>query len=268
MRIDTVMDMLSDGLRHLFFPRRCALCAELKPELTQMSPLCPECRAAWRAELAAVCTSCGEIAMRCRCAPKSAGADALSELDGARLRFYHLLPYRPGKRNSPAARILLRLKTKRDADALAFLASQMAPLCECAVNENTETGAPAINGSRADWLFTYTPRSRHAAAENGFDQAEELARTLSRLTGIPVRRCFVRIRGRNTAQKTLDTAGRRENAQKSYRLKPGTELRGKRVLLVDDILTTGATVTACAGMLLDAGAAVCVCLTAAKTDRS
>lgn len=81
----------------------------------------------------------------------------------------------------------------------------------------------------------------------------QLARRLGILWGIPVETPLYVVRG-TAAQKTLDRAERMRNARKAYACRTGADLGGKRVLLVDDIITTGATVSACALALLKAGA--------------
>lgn len=80
-----------------------------------------------------------------------------------------------------------------------------------------------------------------------------LARRLGILWGLPVETPLYVVRG-TQAQKELDRAGRIQNARKAYACRTDTDLGGKRVLLVDDIITTGATVSACALALLKAGA--------------
>lgn len=80
-----------------------------------------------------------------------------------------------------------------------------------------------------------------------------LARRLGILFQIPVRTPLYVKRG-TKAQKSLSRTERLENAKKAYRCRPGVDLSGKRVLLVDDIITTGATVSSCALALLQAGA--------------
>lgn len=80
-----------------------------------------------------------------------------------------------------------------------------------------------------------------------------LARRLGILLQIPVVQGLRTVRGA-TQQKTLTRAQRAENARHAYAVRPGLDLGGKRVLLVDDIITTGATVSACALALLGAGA--------------
>ena len=79
-----------------------------------------------------------------------------------------------------------------------------------------------------------------------------LARRLGAVLGVPVVRALRTRRG--AAQKGLGRAGRMRNARRAYACRPGTDLSGKRVLLVDDIITTGATASACALALLQAGA--------------
>ena len=79
-----------------------------------------------------------------------------------------------------------------------------------------------------------------------------LARRLGAVLGVPVVQAL-RTR-RSAAQKQLGRAGRMQNAKNAYACRPGTDLSGKRVLLVDDIITTGATASACALALLQAGA--------------
>jgi predicted amidophosphoribosyltransferase len=94
-----------------------------------------------------------------------------------------------------------------------------------------------------------------------------MAKRLSRYTGIPMISCLERMSGSDTAQKTLGAAQRSENAQGSYVLSRRfqADLRGKSVVIIDDIATTGATLAACASMLKEAGAVQVIALTAAKT---
>lgn len=80
-----------------------------------------------------------------------------------------------------------------------------------------------------------------------------LARRLGILFNIPVVTPLRTVRGA-TAQKGLTRQQRLENARKAYVCRPNADLEGKRVLLVDDIITTGATVSSCGLALLQAGA--------------
>ena len=80
-----------------------------------------------------------------------------------------------------------------------------------------------------------------------------MADRLGRVLGIPVRRALTTTRAMRP-QKSLDRAARLLNTRGAYACRPGTDLIGQRVLLVDDIITTGATASACALALLQAGA--------------
>ena len=80
-----------------------------------------------------------------------------------------------------------------------------------------------------------------------------LARRLSAVLGIPVvTPLYIKNPGR--PQKELNREERLRRAKAAFACRPGTDLTGKRVLLVDDIITTGATASACAAALLQVGA--------------
>jgi len=100
----------------------------------------------------------------------------------------------------------------------------------------------------------------------GFNQSRLLARHLARRTGLPlispVRRC------RATAPQTgMSNAGRRANVAGAFDVPRPASVRDLRLLLIDDVLTTGATASACAAALKKAGAAYVAVLTVARTDR-
>lgn len=80
-----------------------------------------------------------------------------------------------------------------------------------------------------------------------------LAKRFSRVLGIPTA-SPLRTTRKMQPQKDLDLAERLRNTKDAYACRPGTDLSGQRVLLVDDIITTGATVSACALALLQGGA--------------
>jgi len=89
-----------------------------------------------------------------------------------------------------------------------------------------------------------------------FNQAAELARTISALSGVPVSHEALK-RVRATAQQVgLDQSERAANVEGAFRVpaEQRTELRGRRLVLIDDVLTSGATVDTCARALLRAGA--------------
>ena len=103
-------------------------------------------------------------------------------------------------------------------------------------------------------LLTWVPVSRMRRFTRGYDQVELLAEAVGHELGMtPV--CTLRKIRHNRPQSRIDgQAERRANVLGAYRLTDSGSLQGKRVLLLDDIITTGATAGECARMLLTAGA--------------
>lgn len=96
------------------------------------------------------------------------------------------------------------------------------------------------------------PLSRKRLRERGFNQAEVMAKQLSEKMGIEYMSCVYRCR-HTLAQSTLKREERLENIKDAF-LADRKKVTGKRILLVDDIHTTGATMNACAKELIQKGA--------------
>ncbi len=110
--------------------------------------------------------------------------------------------------------------------------------------------------------FVPMPASRKKA--RGYNQSRELCQEFSLLTGIPMIDVLVRIKD-NTKQSTLNAKQRAENIQGSFATISKGQIKHKDILIIDDVLTTGATANECAKVLNKAGAnSVCV-LSLAKT---
>lgn len=97
------------------------------------------------------------------------------------------------------------------------------------------------------------PLDRSRARRRGFNQATLLAAELSRLTGWPVRDRGLARRRANRRQAELGRAERLANVLAAYYWEPGIPAAGRPVVLVDDVLTTGATAAACAAAIEAAG---------------
>ena len=103
-------------------------------------------------------------------------------------------------------------------------------------------------------VLTWVPVSRRRKRERGYDQVELLAAAVSAELGIQAEPLLEKFRD-NRANSGLKTpAERRANVLGVYRAVAPEKLRGKRVLLLDDIVTTGATASECARVLMTAGA--------------
>lgn len=113
-------------------------------------------------------------------------------------------------------------------------------------------------------LITWAPLHPKRRKKRGYDQAELLARRVGELSGLPVAGTLEKVRATATQSQTGEDEARRANVQGAYRALPGLDLTGKRVALIDDVATSGATLSECAAALRQAGAASVVGLTFAR----
>ena len=113
-------------------------------------------------------------------------------------------------------------------------------------------------------IISWTPVSRQRLRSRGYDQSELLAREISDRLGIPCMRLLVKQRHTRPQSLTKNADQRRENVKGAYRCSDSETARGKHILLVDDILTSGSTLSECARMLKEAGAAEVSAVTVAR----
>ena len=100
----------------------------------------------------------------------------------------------------------------------------------------------------------WVPVSRKRRRKRGYDQAELLAKATARELGRRAEPLLEKFRDIPPQSGIQDAARRRANVLGVYRMRPGAAVQGKRVLLIDDILTTGATLGEAARVLMQAGA--------------
>ena len=112
-------------------------------------------------------------------------------------------------------------------------------------------------------VITWVPLSRKRLRRRGYDQSRLLAQRLVQEVGVPCEHLLKKVRN-TTAQSGLNgESERRANVLGAYTMCPGVSVAGRRVLLVDDVVTTGATLSECARVLRTAGATEVVCVTVA-----
>ena len=113
------------------------------------------------------------------------------------------------------------------------------------------------------WIVTYPPRSLNNLLKTGFDHGEILAVELARVLQVECRKTL--LRNSSKKQKELDSKERLDNAAEAFSVIPGSVSEGEKFILVDDVITTGATMSAAADLLYQNGAAIVVPTAAART---
>ncbi len=103
-------------------------------------------------------------------------------------------------------------------------------------------------------VITWVPVSRRRRRQRGYDQVELIARSVSRELGLPLAACLIKHIDTKPNSGLTTAEERRANVLGAYRLTDGACVEGKRILLLDDIVTTGATSSECARVLLSGGA--------------
>lgn len=114
-------------------------------------------------------------------------------------------------------------------------------------------------------LVTWAPLSCWRYYRRGYDQARLLAQEAALLYRLKAVRLLRKVR-HTKAQSSLSREARWENVKGAYGLARDVQVAGKRILLVDDVITTGATLSACGAVLLAAGAKEVVCATLARSQ--
>ena len=112
-------------------------------------------------------------------------------------------------------------------------------------------------------ILTWVPISLRRKWRRGYDQVERIARSCAKELGVTPVSVLKKTRHNPQQSSLRDFSARKANVLGVYRITDPAMIAGKRILLLDDILTTGATVSECARTLLSAGAKEVICATVA-----
>lgn len=218
----------------LLYPAHCAICRHAVMN-RQSRPICRACDAQIRRVQAPCCTICSR--------PFDAIMDSAicANCSDRELHFEAAVGV---IRNGPLIRDLIhRFKYSGHRDLMPLLGGWIVEgLAE-----------PRLKLELADALVP-VPLHPTRRRERGFNQAELLASALSKASGKPVRRCLRRTRS-TTTQTQFDRKQRMRNLRDAFELIKNADVTDLDLILVDDVLTTGATLDECARVLMLAGAA-------------
>lgn len=244
-----------DAIASMLFPAPCRLCEALLDSARRV-PICEACLASLTTQKGSqqgpMCSVCGRVLVSaqaasaavvlCRlCLQQTYGFDrarSYAAYDGAMVRAITLLKYEP-----------------------------MAPLGAWFADRLAEMLRAEFGTVAAD-VVVPVPLHRARQRQRGYNQAELIARPLARLLGLPFRSALlVRTKPRPDKLK-LSLHERWETVRGAFAARPGSQVDNLRVLLVDDVVTTGATLDACARALRAAGASEVFGVTVARVSSS
>lgn len=124
--------------------------------------------------------------------------------------------------------------------------------------------ASFLNEEHAHAVLVPVPLHRQRRRERGFNQSLLLAQALAKFWNLSVQPQALRRIRFTKSQATLDAAARWENVNGAFAPGPNLDLQGRLIFLIDDVFTTGATMTACASALKTAGASRVIGIALAK----
>ena len=156
----------------------------------------------------------------------------------------------------------------RDAVRECIHRFKFTPVCAYGTPLGLLTAQCAQNqgGIEADCV-TWVPLSRKRRRERGFDQAQLMADEVGKQLGLPVERLLIKKRDTQRQSRLTEHSRRKANVLGAYEVSTDCALLGKCILLVDDVVTSGATLSSCALAMKEAGAAQVWCVTLAQAGK-
>ena len=218
------------------------ICGAVLPDAENETAFCPKCLLEYEKLGRAVCGKCGKREKECLCVPE--------KLWGKLSFSVHLFAYE----SVLSKQIVFGLKRKNLTVLQNFLSAELTKRLSAY--------------DLSDYTVTYAPRKPKSVREYGFDQAEILAKNIAKACDLPFETIFRHARF-SKLQKELNAKERAENAEKSYTLRTDTVRETEGLLIVDDVMTTGSTLSALVSLAKTAGydkvAVVCVAKTVGRT---
>lgn len=220
------MKSVKEFLLNLFFPPKCAFCRAVLNGDREKTGFCAECEKSLPRPAESLMGKTGEFFDFCLAPLYYRGAVRRSVL---RFKFYGARPY--------------------------FTA--YAKIIAEAVRNEPEASFDVI---------TWVPVSKNRLRKRGYDQARLIAERLSLELGVPCRRLLIKIRHTPPQSGISGAEKRRANVSGAYAASGDENIKDLKILLVDDVITTGSTLSECTRTLLMAGADRVVCAVLARAE--
>ena len=225
------MKKLLNRLAYYISVPKCVYCGE-RLEYGERA-LCANCMKLYRENKTRNCSRCAKVLEECSC------PNGFLEKHGVK-QVFKVYRYVTNDGRCPSNDIIYALKNSNRRDVFSFLAEEVATSIKRHLTDITFDNTVIIN----------IPRRRSAVVHFGYDHAAKLAREVSKLIGAK----YTPLLKSNAKkqQKELSQTERLKNADFKYRKK--ANLKGKRVIIVDDIITTGSSMCVAATLLRGLGA--------------
>lgn len=239
---------IKELFERFFVINKCGGCREILSYEERGNALCDRCALELRVAKTESCPACLKSAVDCGCMPR------ILEKKGA-LCLRKLYFYKAQKSRAAQNRLLLYLKKNPNRRMARFLGEALWDLAHAELS--------ALEATSENTVIVNLPRGRRSKRVYGFDQAELICGELSSVSGVPYVAALKRRRG-GREQKHLDRGKRFGNVRSLFTVSSADAVKGKYVILFDDVVTTGASMAACTELLVKCGAAGVICLSVAQ----
>lgn len=228
-------------LKGIVFVKKCVACMKLLP-YDYEGYLCFDCENEWNDSKFEICPTCKNEQIKCNCTRGKQYVDSVR----------NLAMYTHTEHDSVTNRLIYSMKRSNNDDVFVFLASEL---------EKYILPKKPLHNT----VVVSVPRIPVSIRRYGYDHANVLAKKVASILDIAYVD-IMRHKGGKVEQKALNSLQREINARKNcvVREKYIPKIKGKNILLIDDIITTGAMTGACAELLKKNGAKRVDCILVAK----
>lgn len=229
-----MLNKLFKRIRSTVFPNRCIVCGNICVD----EFFCTKCNGTLEPFKVKLCTKCGAPKWFCQC----------------KYYFYYfdkIVTAFPNKDTAKEA--FYRFKFNSAVLSAGYFADCMADKVK-----------NYFNNTDFDYI-TYIPMHFSKKSDRGYNQSEILAKHISKKLKIPFKKVLIQPKKSKVQQKDSTIAERFLNIKGRYKVKSNIDIKGKHILLVDDIMTTGSTLSEAARELKLMGAEYICCVAALKT---